>query len=140
MPNREAKLAKLKKGPGVFTYTGDCVDHECTPVPKMRTSKVPKLDAEGHATVNSQGYPIYEKAGSIILDDSGRAVLGGEPKVKTSKLATVNLWGVDFAKGEKVTVDDDGLALKLRGLSYFQEIDPEAPKPRGRPKKNPDAE
>jgi len=137
MENRKARLAKLKKGPGVFVYLGGAMDTEATPTPLLGGKKVVALSDSGLPILDASGRPTYQPAGMPVLDGKGRPMLGGQPKIKHIELSTFLVRGVPFAKGEQVTVGDEQLALKLRGMRVFEEIEsaPEAESAEDKPGK-----
>lgn len=133
---RKKRLEKIKKGPGVFVYTGEAVDHEWEPTVLKVGRNVPVFNAHGMPVLDASGRQVFEKQGRIVRDEKGNPVLGGEPKKTTKKIETYSIRGVDFPEGEKIAVSDPSLALKLRCLGFFEEIEEEsaklpAPKPRG---------
>ena len=137
---RKDRLAKLKKGPGVFVYNGSSFDHESIPTPLLTGRNEPVLDANGMPVMDSSGRQVYQRAGSFVRGPKGEVVMGGVPKIKRTKIDVFKIRGVEFPEGERVTVEDPQLALKLRGMDAFDEVEPEveeetpeeAPKKRGR--------
>jgi hypothetical protein len=123
MARRRERLAQLKKGPGVFRYNGKAVDSESIPTPLRNGRNQPVFDGSGMPVVDSSGRQVYERAGTIVRDSKGQPVLGGQPKVKTIPIEVFKLWGVDFPAGEPVEISDPQLALKLRCLAYFEELE-----------------
>lgn len=126
MQRRRDRLAKIKKGPGWFVYTGDAVATEYSPTPLLYGKQVPVLLENGMPAIDGSGRQIFEVAGSAVRDSVGRPMLGGPPKVTRHEIATYKLRGVSFPKGEPVRVDDEDLALKLRclGKVIFEEVEP----------------
>jgi hypothetical protein len=136
---RRERLAKIKKGPGTFIYDGEMCVSIWEPTVMLVGRDVAVFNADSMPAMDASGRQIFEKAGSPMRDDKGRPVLGGPPKKTKKKLTTFVVWGVSFPAGEPVEVTDPTLALKLRCLGGFTEIepgeaDPEdiAPKKRGR--------
>lgn len=134
---RKQRLAKIKRGPGVFVYDGSHYDTNWIPTVKMTGREVPVLDGSGFPVMDGSGRQVYQRAGTPVRDDKGRPVLGGEPKVERIRLETVKIWGVDFPEGVPVEVKDTSLALKLRCLTAFEEIEPKAEEPIEKPKRKP---
>lgn len=142
---RKNRLAMLKKGPGVFVYDGEAHDTEWIPTPRRTTGKDAVLDERGLPVLDSDGNQVFDRPGKIMRDIEGRVVLGGPPKRELKKIEVYALRGVEFPAGKPVRVDNSSLALKLRGMLHFEEVDgeaaesteAEAPKKRGpgRPKK-----
>lgn len=124
MANRAAKLAKLKSGPGVFIYVGGEFDTETVPTPVRQGRNQPKLGSDNMPIFDSSGRQVFEQVGELLRDKNGRPVLGGPPVVKRTPLESFRVWGVEFKKGERVEVDDDDLALKLRCRKSFKEVLP----------------
>ena len=151
--NRKSRQADFKKGPGWFVYKGGAFDTEWIPQPLRRTRPEPKLDELGNVIMDSQGNAIMEQVGSFVIV-RGKVVMGGPPKVVRTEFKDWKVGGVVFKRGEPTRVEDKRLALKLRGMEQFEEVeaiqietepeaDPEdieaapepAPKKRGRPAK-----
>jgi len=123
---RKDRLAKQKKGPGVFVYSGEAHDTEWVPTILTVGKRTPVLDDRGLPIVDRSGRQVYERAGAVVQDDKGRPVMGGTPKVKRISLDVLTVRGVAFPAGKKVVVDDHALALKLRCMSHFEEVDADA--------------
>lgn len=139
--NRRERLKQLKKGPGVFVYDGSAVDTEWTPTMLLTTEKEPVFKDDGTPSLDRSGRVIMKPAGQPVYGDDGQPKMGGKPKVKTLSVDVYRLWGVEFPKGEPVKVDSPKLALKLRCMPCFEEVEEgAAPKKRGRPKKQEQAE
>jgi hypothetical protein len=127
---RRDRVAKLDKGPGVFVYDGSAVDHEWTPTPKLIGEGVAKLDGNGLPVIGKDGRQVFEDPNKIERDaKTGAVVMGGAPKKKDIPIAVYKLRGIEFPKGKPVEVDAT-LALKLRGMNGFEEVKPEAKKPK----------
>lgn len=120
---RKERLAKLKKGPGVFVYDGSLCDTESIPTPLLVGKAQPVFDARGMPVVDKTGRQQYAPAGQFVRDESGQPVLGGTPKTVTRQLSTFKLRGFEFPAGKPVTVSDSALALKLRGMNGFEEVE-----------------
>lgn len=134
---RKDRLAKLKKGPGVFVYDGSAVDVEHIPTPLLTGKKVPELDGAGMPLVDGAGRQVFKRAGTPVRNDRGEIIMGGAPKVVRHPINVFEIHGFAFPKGEPIHVDNDQLALKLRGMDCFTEVDAAAlgdaaPKKRGR--------
>ena len=123
--SRKGRIAKLKKGPGVFVYNGTQVDTEWTPTILTVGGKTPALNAQGMPVLDRSGRQTWVTTGSPVLDEKGIPMLGGPPKKTTRKLDTVTVWGIEFKKGAAVKVDNSTLALRLRGKDCFEEVDEE---------------
>lgn len=152
---RKDRLAKQKKGPGAFVYTGESVDTHWSPTPKLTGTRAPALAADGMPVVDAAGRQIYKPAGQIVTDERGIPVLGGVPKVERTPVESRIVRGVSFPKGKPVAVDA-ALALKLRCMAHFEEVEAvqietepspvsaeaeeEPAKRRGRPKKSDSSE
>lgn len=120
---RKDRLKKLKKGPGTFVYVGGASDTAAIPTYLRMGARVPRLDAANMPITDGSGRQVYERAGAIVKDMKGQPVLGGPPKVEHIELETYDVRGVSFPKDEPVQVKDPTLALKLRCLSHFEEVD-----------------
>ena len=120
---RKDRLAKLKKGPGVFVYDGLGFDVEAIPTVLKIGRNVPVLDSEGMPVVDDSGRQVFEKQGKIVRDSKGQPVLGGVPKIKKTPLDVFEVRGMKFPKGEPVEVKDPSIALKLRCLERFEEVE-----------------
>lgn len=148
---RKDRLAKLKRGPGVFVYDGSFCSVEHIPTPMLTGHKEPVLDANGMPVTDAVGRQVYQPAGRVKTGQDGRPIMGGIPKVKKTPADSWTVRGKVFPAGEQVVVDNPSLALKLRGMDGFEEIEGEAvaietagdasdekedkPKRRGRPPK-----
>jgi hypothetical protein len=141
---RKKRLEKLKKGPGVFIYNGEAEDTEYVPTPLLTGRKEPLLDDRGLPVTDRAGRQIYAPSGQVVRNGKGEPMLGGIPQIVKHKIEVFVVRGVEFPAGKEVVVNDSSLALKLRGMTHFAEVDaveaaPEgeepAPKKRGRPKK-----
>lgn len=126
---RSGRLAQLKKGPGVFVYNGRAVDSDAIPTPILIGREEPLLDREGIPVLDAARRQVMRPAGRHDTDEEGQVILGGVPKIIKKPLDTFKLRGVEFPRGEPVSVSDAGLALKLRGMDCFEEFDgKESPK------------
>jgi hypothetical protein len=125
MASRKENLAKLKKGPGVFVYEGGAYDTECVPTLLRRTKSEPKFDDQGMPVLDRAGRQLYEKTGDVIRGSDGKPVLGGPPKIVKKEFDPYAVSGGLFHKDKPVTVGDPRLALKLRGLACFKEVEAE---------------
>lgn len=128
---RRDRVAMLKKGPGVFVYLGTAFDVESVPTPKLVGAKAPVLDADGLPVKDAAGRQVFRPSGAYVTDENGNTVYGGEPKIIKHKIAEFKIRGYEFPKGKKVQVSDAVLALKLRGMDCFEEVEgkPDADKP-----------
>lgn len=135
--NRKSRQAKLKSGPGVFRYVGGAYDTACTPTVLRTSRREPDLDGSGMPRLDASGRQMWRPAGAIVRDEKSAPVLGGPPKVERIELDVCTVRRVPFALGEAVEVADEQLALKLRGMECFEEVDGGEPpkKKRGRPPK-----
>jgi len=120
---RSGRLAQLKKGPGVFVYGGNAVDTDAIPTPLLIGRDEPLLDTNGMPVLDPAGRQVMKPAGRHATDDEGRVIMGGVPKIVKKPLATFVIRGITFPRGEPVVVGDPGLALKLRGMDCFEEVD-----------------
>lgn len=141
MATRRERLAKIKKGPGVFVYEGGACAKEFIPTVKRIGRKEPLLDQNGYPVVDSSGRQIYQPSGQPVREN-GIPVLGGIPKVENRPLDFLTIQGVKLNRGVPVFVSDEVVAVKMRCMAFVKEIDKmpetteeEAPKKRGRPKK-----
>ena len=133
--SRKLRQAKLERGPGVFVYDGGAFDTAAIPTYLKVGREVPAFDANSMPVVDAAGRQVYERAGALVRDAKGQPVLGGVPELRHIELDVVVVRGVSFPRGEAVEVPDDSLALKLRGMDGFREIEPgeePVPKKRGR--------
>jgi hypothetical protein len=136
---RKGRLANVKRGPGVFRFLGG-IDVAYVPTYLLHGRKEAVFSANGLPVVDSSGRQVYERSGSIVRDERGQPVLGGEPKRVETPITEIELRGLRFVEGEPVEVTDATLALKLRGMNSFEEIEPgevigEPKRKRGRPRK-----
>ncbi len=136
---RRDRLAKIKKGPGVFVYDGSAMDTESIPTPLLTGRKTPLFDASGLPALDRAGRQIYSSAGEPVRNPlTGAIVMGGVPKLVHHPVAVYTIREHEFPKGEPIEVHDDELALKLRCLSCFTEVEAdetaEAPKRRRKPR------
>jgi hypothetical protein len=122
---RRERQALLKKGPGTFAYNGGSFDIEHVPTPKLIGKDVPSLDADGLPILDAAGRQVMKPAGIHATDEDGSVIMGGVPKVIKRPLSVFNIRGIDFPKGAPVAVDAP-LALKLRGMDCFDEVDESA--------------
>jgi hypothetical protein len=142
---RKQRLARIKKGPGVFVYDGSAVDTEWEPTVMRHGKKEPMFTPDGMPVVDVAGRQMYQKVGAIMKGKDGRPVFGGEPKRHTKPIDVLVLWGKEFPSGVPVFVEDTAMARKLRCLGSFDELEGdeaelaksegaavEAPKKRGR--------
>jgi hypothetical protein len=123
---RKDRLAKIKKGPGVFVYGGEAYDTEAVPTQLKVGKNVPLLDQDGMPVTDRSGRPMFERAGRVVQDSKGQPVLGGEPIIKRKRITTYKLRGLEFPEGVAVEVSDAAVALKLRCLGLFEELEGEA--------------
>lgn len=103
---RKGRREKFKRGPGWFVYDGSETDTESIPQPKFMHNGKPDLD------------------------HNGKQKNGGPPLLKLIPIETYVLQGHEFPKGVPVRVELDALALKLRGMNAFVEVD----EPKGKAK------
>lgn len=143
---RKSRLAKMRRGPGVFVYDGSLCDTEWIPTPALTGKKEALFDSSGLPAMDASGRQIYQQSGRPVIGHDGKILMGGTPKMVRKPIETYLLRGMAFPKGEPVEVEDSGLALKLRGMDGFTEVEaveiveedeaPVAPKKKGgRPKK-----
>ncbi len=125
--SRKLRLAKLKRGGGTFVYDGSAFDTEAIPTVLKIGKKVPKLDDSGLPVINSDGEAVFERSGAPQYDEQGRTQLGGPPKIVKRALKVFKLRGLEFPAGVPVKVTDQSLALKLRCMMGFEELDGGAP-------------
>lgn len=124
---RKQRLAKLKRGPGVFVYDGSHTDHESIPTYLLVGKEVAKFnESTGLPQIDKSGRQVFERAGTVVRNGKGEPVLGGVPKIERIAVETKTVRGVDFPTGKKVLVEDPSLALKLRGMDGFEEVEGEA--------------
>lgn len=143
---RKERLAKQKKGSGTFVYNGEAVDTEWIPTIKLMGRQVPELNDAGMPVLDGSGRQMFKPAGTPVYDDKGQPMFGGPPKVVTHKIEVFKLRKMEFPAGKPVFVGDSALALKLRCMGCFEEVEhideaakdspAEAPKKRGRPRKD----
>jgi hypothetical protein len=126
---RHQRMAGLKRGPGKFKYVGGLFDTEAKPTILTYGRNVMDMDEAGLPKLDASGRPMTKKLGTPILDHEGKPQLGGVPVLKKTKLETVKVRGVEFAKGTVVEVDAS-LALKLRCMQGFAEVEEKAEKPK----------
>ena len=118
---RKERLARQKKGPGVFAYDGSGFDTEWIPTPRVTGDQEAVLGEDGMPALDGSGRQIFKPAGQFIRDKQGRLVMGGIPKVKRTPIEVFKLRGVSFPAGKEVVVDDPTMALKLRCMPCFEE-------------------
>jgi hypothetical protein len=103
----------------------------------MTTGKnEPVLDASGLPVTDKAGRMVFQPSGQIVRNADGSPKLGGIPKLIRHKIETLVLRGVSFPKGKPVLVEDEVLAVKVRGMDCFKEVEGEEKKGPGRPKKS----
>lgn len=138
--SRKKRHAKMKRGPGVFVYDGSLHDPSVEPTPLLVGTKEPVFDASGMPVADGSGRQVFQRAGIPVTDERGEVVRGGTPRPVHEQMDTWTIRGVVFPEGKAVRVADAALALKLRGMDGFAELEgeaaeaadePEAPK-RGR--------
>lgn len=122
---RKNRLAKQKKGPGVFVYDGNAFDTEWVPTVKRVGKNVPLLDATDMPVLDQTGRQQFRPSNAAVTDGQGRPVLGGEPKINKIPIKVFKLRDYEFSPGEKVYVDNTNTALKLRCMACFEEIEVE---------------
>jgi hypothetical protein len=132
---RRKRLAKIKRGPGVFVYNGEAIDTEWVPTVLMTDARQPSFDSTGLPVMDRSGRQQFEPAGIPVRKADGLPALGGPPDMRVSKLEVFTFRGVSYTAGEEFKVSDPSLALKLRCLMCFDEVEP---KKRGRPSKDKD--
>lgn len=120
---RSERLAKQKKGPGVFVYLGTAMAIEETPTPLLTDEKKPVFTEDGMPAFDAAGRQVFKPAGIPQRDSRGHIIMGGVPKRKEVKLDPYVLRGVSFPSGKPVKVDSAALALKLRCMAHFEEVD-----------------
>lgn len=119
---RKERLAQINKGPGTFVFLGG-FDTEFQPTILKTGKNVPVLDEQGLPVVDQVGRQVFKPAGTPVYDDAGKPVLGGPPKVVKHELKQMTVRGVTFVKGKPTKVTDKTLALKLRCMQSFEEVD-----------------
>jgi hypothetical protein len=119
---RKQRLAKQKRGPGVFVYDGGDFDVEAIPTMLTYGRDTPKLDSNGMPILDQTGRPLFERVGTPVMVD-GRPQLGGPPKIVKHPITVRVVRGVSFPTGEPVKVSDHSLALKLRCMGGFSEVE-----------------
>jgi hypothetical protein len=125
--SRALRLAQMKKGPGVFVYDGSSMDHASEPTILMHDGRSePVFDASGRPSLDVAGRQIFHRRGTPVRDERGAPVMGGVPKITETQLAERKVWGVSFPAGQAVAVKEPSLALKLRGMGCFEEVEPKA--------------
>ncbi len=97
----KVKQAELKKGSGAFVYVGGAIDTEFIP---------------GKQATDDYGNKIFNKK-------TRKPVWEKEPKLLKKEVETFKLRGYEFPKGEHVVVGDAAIALKLRALECFEELE-----------------
>lgn len=134
---RKKRQAQLARGPGWFVYDGSHFDTEHIPTPLLSGGKEVQLGEDGLPVVDAAGRAVYKPAGVPVIDIHGKVVMGGTPKVVRHAKSVTRLRGYEFKEGEKVYVADRALALKLRGMPGFEEVEGEAPPADDSPKSRP---
>jgi hypothetical protein len=125
--SRALRLAQIKKGPGVFVYDGSSVDDASEPTILMHDGRSePVFDASGRPSLDAAGRQIFHRRGTPVRDERGAPVMGGVPKVTGIEVKERKIWGHTFPTGVEVAVKDNALALKLRGMGCFKEVEPKA--------------
>jgi hypothetical protein len=122
MENRKARQAKLKTGPGTFKYIGGEFDTHAEPTVLKTSKRAAKLDENGAPVFDRAGRAVMEPAGTIVRDDRGNPMLGGPPIVSRKERDPYVVRRIEFPKGKAVLVEDESLALKLRGMECFEEV------------------
>lgn len=120
---RSQRIKNFKRGPGYFKYIGGGVDVECIPTPKLIGKMVPDIDKDGVPRTDPSGRQIMKRAGGYVTDDEGRIVMGGEPKRIEHPIEVYELAGFKLPIGKPVFIDDKRIALKLRGMDFFVEVE-----------------
>jgi hypothetical protein len=126
--SRRKRQALLKKGPGVFVYDGKATKQEWSPTPLRTTGKDPAIGDDGMPLSDADGNVIFEKPGQLVPDGKGGFRLGGKPKIKLVPILVRVVQGVSFPAGDAVAVSSPALALKLRGMDGFEELEGKAAK------------
>jgi hypothetical protein len=122
---RKKRQAQLKRGPGVFVYDGSLEDTVSHPMPLLTGDRDVVLDDKGFPVTDRAGRVSYKPAGRVVVDTAGRPVMGGAPRIERNAMETVTIRDVVFAAGKPVKVDAS-LALKLRGMPGFAEVEAKA--------------
>ncbi len=121
---RAMRVAQLRKGPGVFVYDGSSRAIDAEPTILMSDGASQELfDAAGRPVLDASGRQIYQRRGTPVRDESGNVMLGGPPVLTERVLDPLVVWGVSFPSDKPVRVSDPGLALKLRGMACFEEVE-----------------
>jgi hypothetical protein len=127
---RTDRLKQLKKGPGTFVYTGGEFDSVSTPTMLLSDGKSqPVFNPDGSLVFDAAGRQVFQRIGTPVKDEKGNIVLGGVPKVERIPITTYELQGVKFPQGVEVRVKNPALALKLRGMDHFEEVEASESKP-----------
>ena len=133
---RRDRMKSVKKGPGVFVYDGSWNDTEWHPT-YLRTGKqVAAMAPDGMPLIDAQGRQVYQSAGQIVRDSKGNPQFGGEPVEKLIPKDEVTIQAgpekpsggyarVTLKAGVPVRVKDEHVAMKLRRMDGFDELEGE---------------
>jgi hypothetical protein len=103
---------------------------------KKREEKLAKLKQGPGTFVYDGSAADTEYVPGKALKSKGKIVgWEREPVLKKLPLDVYDLRGYRFPVGEAVYVEDAGLALKMRGMGCFEEIEAEGESAEGEPKK-----
>lgn len=118
---RKRRLAKVKKGPGVFVYLGTAVRVDAHPTMLLTGKKEVLFREDGLPAVDASGRVQHRPAGKPMFDEDGKPVLGGKPRLVKTPITTFKLRGMEFPAGKEVVVDSPSTALKCRLIGFFEE-------------------
>lgn len=137
---RAQRLSRVKRGPGVFVYNGEGMDHESKPTIMKRGREEPVFGADGSMVLDVAGRQVKQAIGEPVRNERGELMMGGAPIVERKPVPVFRFVNHQFKAGEPVAVRDESLALKLRSMGCFEEVDPSAiEKPKAKAKKSIDA-
>lgn len=127
------RRSQLRGGPGIFVYDGEEYDNSSEPTVLLADGVSQEMfDDHGRPVVDSSGRQVYQRRGTVVRDADGNPVMGGIPKITREKIAVRVIQGVKFPAGSHVKVKNAALAVKLRGMDHFVEVDPEEAKKPGK--------
>lgn len=136
--SRYKRLAKQKKGPGVFIYDGKAMHTEWEPTLKRVGKSAPALDPSGMPLLDASGRQQYLPPNQLEYDEKGQPKLGGPPKVTKTPIEVYMIRRMEFPAGKRVKVADAALALKLRCIGFFEEVEGAADEPESADEAPPD--
>ncbi len=146
--NQKERLQKVKQGAGTFVYQGGACDTEAVPGEPLigkdghQVVTVPLItvqDADGKSVTvadpkgGGKGQPVWKKAPKFIRTEMKvfkmavpgvvGEIVDGVMVAKPLHDGTVPALFLEFEKGKSVHVADSRMALKLRCLKFFKEVD-----------------